>query len=288
MKARFFIIPIVLLTACQQIEQEDPNQKPDVPVQNTGDVRTLTILATKGDAETKALDLSTDANNKSVLTAYWKSEEKVQVYKGDTWLCQLDVTPGSGEKPTSATLSGDINVTGLNENDELTLLIPRTDWVYTGQNGTLTGTGSIEDTYDYAMATVTVNTITGTVVTIKEASAQFLNQQSVYRFTFTGISGMTIQEFTISSSHDALVQEMAWGGNSQKTGSITVTPSGDGPYFVALRNTLTEANNTTADEYTFLINGTVDSKPHTLLMATKPIPAGALDAPKFLSGTEVL
>lgn len=274
MKARILLIAALFLAACQPVE--DNNLIPDDVTPSNGKW-TLTIPATKGDAGTKALDLEGN-----VMSPYWTSSDKVQVYKGGSFLCEIGVTLDSaaGDKPKTATLTGAFEGT-LAVNDQLTLLIPRTTWNYTGQKGTLTGTGSIEDTYDYATATVTVQTREDNNFTT--TAANFQNEQSIYRFTMNGLpSGASIQDFTISSSNGGLVQQVAWGGNEAKTGSITVTPAGAaGPYFVALRN-----NSTAADKYDFQFIANVGTTTGALFLASKSIPDAALAAPgKFLSAT---
>lgn len=280
MKARLFIIPMLLMAAaCQrELETPDPIVTPEEGSGTPG-AYTLTIRATKN-AETRALNL--DGNT---LTPYWKNTDKVKVYKGENslgesenYLGTLNVTPGEGTYPSTATLSGEITVDGLSENDNLTLLIPREVWKYTGQNGTLTGTGSIEEAYDYATATVTVDAISGSAVTTTEAN--FRNQQSIYRFTFTG--GTAIQDFTITAAQGGLVRQKAWGGQTETTGPIFVQPTGTSPYFVALRNN----NTTSADTYQFIVTGTVDQKTDALLFGLKNIPAAVLATPgKFVSGS---
>lgn len=272
MKARILLIAALFLAACQPVD--DIITVPDDVTPSDGKM-TLTIQATKGDAGTKALDLAGNT-----MRPYWTSSDKVQVYKGGSFLCEIGVTPGTGEKPQTATLTGTFDGT-LAQNEELTLLIPRKVWNYTGQKGTLTGTGSIEDTYDYATATVTVQNREGNNITT--TAANFQNEQSIYRFTINGLSNTaSIQEFTISSINNGLVQQVAWDGSEAKTGSIQVTPAGAaGPYFVALRN-----NGTAADNYSFQIIANVGSTTGALFTASKSIPAAALAAPgKFLSAT---
>ena len=254
MKSRHFIFSIILLAACQQIETPTPSQ-PQTPTDSEA-AWTLTIQATKSDAATKALSL--DGNT---LSPYWTNTEKVRVFKAGTYLCQLDVTPGSGEKPGTATLSATNEAfdESLHKDDVLTLLIPKVatnsgDWLYTGQNGVLTGTGSVEDKYDYAIATVTVETKEGNTITTTPAS--FTNQQSIYRFGFK-VGGNTIKpiDFTISSTSGTLVSSRTLSGNEwiSTFGSITVTPaSADSSlYYVALRN----EKNTETDTYNFIITG---------------------------------
>ena len=281
MKARHFIIPaMILLAACQQMEVENPNAKESKePAAEAEKTAILTVEATKGEADTKGLNL-----DGSRLDSYWKAGEVVKVFKGGSSLGTLTVAPGSGEKPVDATLSGEINVAGLAVNDQLTLLYPRDTWDYTGQVGTLAG---IESNQAFAVATVTVASIsgtgTGTVTTTDKAS--FDNQQSIYRFGFkSGGSYFEIKDFTVSATSGQLVQSISWKSSAWTPtfGSITVTPAsrpGDDLYYVALRN-----ESTAADTYSFTITGSDDA----LYLATQAIPASALDAPgKFLGAKQI-
>lgn len=249
MKARHLIISILLLAACQQIEEPfDPRSNNSV---NEDGVYTLTIQATKSDAATKALAL-----DGSTLRSYWTSDEKVRVFKAGSYLGELSVAPGTGEQPLTATLSGTFS--GLLENDQLTLLIPRvyttnsSDWFYTGQNGLLTGDNSVSTKYDYATATVTVNTVSGTEITTTPAN--FDNEQSIYRFGFkVGNDKIAPSDFTISSINGTLIASRTFSsGWTDVPGSITVNPDAsisDNLYYVALRNT-----SSSADTYNFVIH----------------------------------
>ena len=277
MKARLFIIPVILLAASCQLETVDPDYVEEVPEAAVADsVFTLTVQAGKGEPDTKALDL---VNDGKILNFYWKDTETVKVYKDGTLVGSLAVTPGEGEKPTSATLGGDITVAGLAQGDQLTLVFPREDWDYTGQTGTL---ASIEAGYDYATATVTISAINGNQVTATAAS--FANQQSVYRFGFKdGETYIDPKSFSISASGGKIVQSMSYsGGWTPAFGDITVTPAsaaGDHFYYVSLQNQTT-AN----DTYYFTITGSDDA----LYFASKAIPASVLDVPgKFISAKSV-
>lgn len=283
MKTKHFIIPtaIILFAACvkEPIPEEivDPTEEKTSP---TEVVYTVSIEATKGEAETKALDL---VNNGKRLNTYWGNNEKAKVYKAGTPLGILDVIPNAGEKPTQATLSGSITTSGLAVNDELTLLIPRETWDYTGQNGLLTGSGSIEEKNAYAIATVSVTAIDGSAITTTNAT--FHNQQSIYRFGFE-LSGNYIdpKSFTVSAAGGKLVQTMSWIGSewTPAYGSISVTsPSAPADHFfyVSIRN-----DQTTEDTYNFVITGSDDA----LYMATKTIPATVLDVTgKFISAKNI-
>ena len=275
MKARFFMLPMLLLaTACQrELDTPEPVVKPEAG--SASNTFTLTIQANKG-TETRALDL--DGNT---LNAYWKDTEKVKVYKGSDLLGTLNVHPDGGEKPATATLSGDITADGLSVDNQLTLLIPRETWDYTQQSGVLTGEGSIEDTYDYAIATVRVSAIDGTAVTTTEA--EFENQQSLYRFSFkNGTASLSLKEFTVYAAGGSLVQSRSFSGGewASVTGALVVKPSEATaePLYVSLRN----ENSTTADTYSFVVTASDDA----LFLATKAIPASVLATPgKFIGGT---
>ena len=258
-----------------EVDNTAPVTKPE-----KGSTATLTLVATKGEADTKALDL---VNDGARLNAYWKSTEAVKVYKGGTLLGSLTVTPADGEKPTSATLDGSITTTGLAVGDVLTLMIPRDGWDYTGQTGTLTGETSIEDSYSYATAAISVASIDGDTV-VPEAPAVFSNRQSIYRLGFKDNEYLDPRELTIFAASGKLVQSVSYEGSAWTPafGWITVVPaaaSADHFYYVSLRN-----DSTAADTYSFSIIGS----DYALSTAAKVIPAEVLDVPgKFISATEI-
>ena len=287
MKARHFIIPvIILLAACQQMELETelptiaPEKEELSEPADSVTVWSFTLQARKGEEETKALDL---VNDGATLNAYWKDTEKVKVYKGGDLIGTLDVTPAAGEKPTKATLSGALTVDGLAPGNIRTLMMPREGWSYTGQLGTL---ASIETDYDYATASVTIATVDELNYTITTTgSASFRNQQSIYRFGFkVGGDYIDPKSFTVSGSRGKLVQSMSWNGSAWAPlyNDITVTPesaAADHFYYVSLRNDSTEE-----DLYDFTITGSDD----VLYMAAKAIPDNVLDAPgKFISAKSI-
>ncbi len=269
------LVGAVLLAGCQRAEEDLKDEKPQEPVAEG--TFFLTVEASKG-ADTKALYLDT-SNNK--LDAYWESTEKVRVYKEGSYIGQLDVTPGAGDRPLTATLSGEITVSGLSSGDALMLLIPRESWDYTGQVGTL---ADIESKYDYAKASVTVATISGNSVTTNQ-SADFLNQQSVYRFGFrAGTDAVSVKSFTVSSANDALVRTCSLDGTATESGSITVTPASATSelIYAALRNT--RVGSSQADSYSF----SVIASDNSLYLGGKDIPATSLDAQgKFISAQNV-
>lgn len=275
MKATRFIVPalIVIFSACQKDAA--------VEVIITGSDYTISIQADKGDAVTKALELV--SGTPDYLNAYWVDTETVKVYKGGTLLGTLDVIPEPGEKPSKAILSGTIATEGLAANDVLSLMIPREEWNYNGQAGTL---ACIESSYDYAVASVTVaavDDVNHSVTTTGTAS--FVNQQSIYRFGFkVNDSYIDPKGFTVSSASGGLVQRMNWDGSAWAPvfGNIAVTSAsapGDHFYYVSLRNVTT-----TDDSYSFVITGPDDA----LYLASKAIPNSVLDTPgKFISAKNI-
>ena len=279
MKKRLYLIPtLALLAACQQVETESASSnEPKVPAE-TPETWSLTIRATRGDAQTKALALEEGVS----LHTYWKDTEKVQVFKDGVHMGYLDVTPDEGEEPASATLSGGSINGDLAQDDELTLILPRNVWNYTGQKGTLTGSSSVEDSFAYATATVTVEAVSGTSVTTTPAS--FTNGQSIYRMGFkAGESYIDPVEFTVSTSVGKLVQSLQWENSAWTPtyGKLTVIPTAatsDHYYYMALRNESTDD-----DTYNFVVIGADQA----LYLSSIALPASALEIPRFISARNI-
>ena len=290
MKARHLFIPVLLffLAACEPMDLDNEYQKTLVEAKTATDsVYTLTVEAFKN-VDTKALELLNDTK----LNTYWKNTEKVQVFLNGTGIGLLNVTC-TGDRPTKATLSGPIQYElGFKVGDVLTLLIPsRNDakWDYTGQNGVLTGAGSIEDTFDFATATLTIESIVGTKVTTT-GPATFRNEQSIYRFAFTNAttsSAVNVKKFTIYSSNNKISNSLSfnstqWGSTF---GSLTVTASNSttNPLYVALRYGDYTDNTTAreADNFSFDVFDNNDA----LYLGGKTVPADKLVYGKYLNTT---
>lgn len=284
-------IGALMLAGCQIVEEEIINEEPQgVIPEEVAEGYTLTVEASKGE-DTKALSL-----DGSTLNAYWRSGEQVAVYLGGTKLGMLSATP-AGEKSTKATLAGSLeSVSGVAENTDLTLLYPRADWDYTGQDGAAPdATGTLATKYDYATASVTVATVDGGSKTITTTGkASFENQQSMYRFGFkVGGAGdaIAIKGFTVSSANNALVSTRTWseGNWTDNPGSITVTAASPLtlPY-ASLRNTLVSPSNpddnTTVDTYSFSVIAADDA----LYLGEKAIPGKVMRTHgKFISAPSI-
>lgn len=259
-----------VLAGCQIVEPEIVStQDPETVVEQPQVKYSFTLTASKS-ADTKALYL--DGGN---LNAYWKSTEKVKVYKADdgsTCIGTLDVAPGDGEKPTNATLSGEINIAGLAKDQELLLLIPRESWNYSGQDGTLAG---IEANYDYATAIVTISSVDDVNNTVSASDATFENQQSIYKFAFSTGSPLSVKSFTVSSPN--LVQTHSWSGSAwvDAAGPISLTVAGGSSLaevYVSLRNT--NAGSSIDDAYAFSVVG----EDNALYEGTKVIPGTVIES----------
>ena len=233
----------------------------------------LTIRAEK-EPDTKGLDL---VGNR--LNTLWRNSETVSILAKGSYLAQTLVVTPDAQNAKLATLSGSVNVSDVNENDVLTLQIPRQTWDYTGQKGVLLGpdaAGSIEKDYAYALADVTVAGVTpgsemmGTLTT---TNAHFVNQQAVYRLNFkNGDAPLAVKDVTLSSSKGKIVLSRNLAEGTTTYGSLTVnmaTSSADlpdGMIYVALRN-----DDTTAQDYFFSVTG-ADGLAYT---GSKAIPAEA-------------
>ena len=274
------LFAVLAWTGCRKIDEEivEPEVVPEQPAGSY----TLTIEATKG-ADTKALELSG-----STLNAYWVTGEKVAVYADGAYKGLLSATVNPSDN-TKATLSGTLdNADGIVANAVLTLLFPRADWDYTGQDGTdPSASGTLATKYDYATASVTVDSVSGSDITTT-GTASFVNEQSMYRFGFkVGGAGenIAIKSFIVSSTNNTLVCSRSWsaGAWTDTFSSITVTAAGTPTLpFASLRNTRVGSGN--GDTYSFSVIGSDDA----LYLGSKDIPSSAMDTHgKFISATGI-
>ena len=268
------IFPIIALfgalawTGCQRLEEPVPQEEPG----EEAVVWMTTVQASKpADAGTKALELEED----KTLNAYWKSGEKVNVYLAGEYVGFLEVTPGAGEKPVNATLSGPLSLSSLvSVGDELALLFPRRAdylWTYTGQNGLLTGEGSIEERFDYIKAIVTIASKDPAHGTLTTDRAIFENQQSIYRFGFKfGETPIPARTVILSSSVGQIATSCNVATGEAETGDLTVVrPAASTELtYVAIRN----GNTTQDDTFSF----TVYDGDGVTYEGAKTIPAAAL------------
>ena len=225
-----------VLVSCQKemVQEQKPEEK-STPEQGW----TLTVKASMG-TDTKALALG---DNK--LVASWAVDEVVAVYFGSGKVGELTVTEVNDGV---ATLSGKVtNITGIDQESVLALLFPgREDekWTYEGQNGSVpNATSSLSKDFDYETATLTVDAVGASEITLVSDEVTFQTEQSVFNFGFKiGENYDAIQSVIIGSKKDKIAINRSFSAGSWTTtefGAITVTPasnhSGD-RYYVALRH----------------------------------------------------
>lgn len=261
MKQRNHIGILVLLavafTGCQQIEEEFEEQ----PVEATWRLTVHASHSSEGAIDTIRTDVSrgiaigegeSEAST-TKLQSIWKDGEIVYVYKDGTQIGRLTATPDASDAHY-ATLTGSVT-SSISVGERITLFTPvsMADWTYTGQNGSLTGNGnSIDSKYNIAKAeNVLVTAVSGSNITAETAT--FVNQQSIYRFSFrfqkNGMGDKTainVKSITISAANGGL-----WRNETDGIGPITVTlpTATTDPVFVALRN----LNTTDGETYNFQV-----------------------------------
>lgn len=173
----------------------------------------------------------------------------------------------------------------LDVNDELTLYYNTANGIfdYSGQTGTLAGLSG----YDFAEATVRVESATGTSTdgyTATTTKAQFKNVQSMFRLAFSGLpTGVGVKSVTVSSAGGKLYT------GKVTTGDVTITlddaartANGEGVVYAALRFDALGSGET--DDVTFYVTGTDD----VLYTATKTSPSGGFANGKYYKSSIAL
>ena len=181
-----------------------------------------------GGAQTRALSF-----NSTSLDVKWASNDHVSVFPAAWSLTPYGTLTAAESDTRNTTLTGDLTTLPA-AGDHLNLLFPRATWDYTGQKGILlTDENSIEKKYDYALADVTVNSITGNAIATTDAN--FTNQQAIVKFTLQDKDGNAINatSLNVSASSNKLVKNKSYRGAGTKTyyfgsGYYTVTAGSGG------------------------------------------------------------
>ena len=248
--------------SCSRLDEIPQNETPETPEKT---FYTLIIKAEK-EASTKALeDMGT------TLKSTWTAGDKVTVYgPGNQILGTLTAsTGGSG----STTLEG--NLTEAPKVGDVLTLKLRSD-SYLTQKGTL---DYIATNCDYALATATVETVSGTQITTTPAS--FVSQQAIVKLTIQDAGGnaLAVSQLLLNS-----------GGRT-----YTVTPdSASSTVYVALpafSNQTVTLSATAGTSYYDLSKGDVtfeNGKFYTITAQLKKQPVSSITmdggAVKFLYG----
>ena len=270
------LLGLAILAGCQKVEDNYITEEPQA--EELEGLYTLTVQASKG-VDTKSLSL--DGNT---LNAHWTNDDKAAVFLSGNQMGLLQASV-DGMDDTKALLSGALtSVAGITHNTELKLLFPRPEWNYMGQDGLVATIGT---QYDYAMATITVDNVnTGNKTLTTATTANFENQQSVYRFGFKvgGSTPLSVKEFTVSSNHNKLVRTRSWSNGWVSTyGALTVKPASASSelLYLSLRNENT--NTAEADKFSFYVIGADNA----LYVGEKDIPGDILGNGKFISAQNV-
>ena len=172
-----------------------------------GGIYTMAVSASKGGgAATRALTDDGDGT----LTATWQTSDNVWVKNGEAWSTAALHPENAG---TTATLKGTLTGLTIATGNELTLQFPSKEVDYTGQVGTLP---DIAAKYDYATATTTVTTVSGSNISANPVT--FSNQQAIVKFTLQTPDETALSASTLTVSATGLKT------TDTATGDVTITP----------------------------------------------------------------
>ncbi len=296
------IMALAAMTACTSEESISDVNQPEEP---TAPAYSVSIKASfEGNGTTRAVDLATNSETgKQYLASTFKTTENILVYDVTQGVIAQYVVNYIETSPTflhpdrdgkSANLVGTLKFAKkssdgyvdyysyeeVKENDVMQLYynMTSTDYNYSGQTGTLAGLSN----YDFATATVTVTGVSGTNkagYTLTTTEANFVNAQSMFRFTFTGLpEDVGVKSVTISSA-----------GGKLCNNSVTISlddaarsANGVGVVYAALRFDALGSGET--DNINFTVVGTDGAK----YKATKTSPTGGFQNSKYYTSTVAL
>ena len=219
----------------------------------------LTLEATR--AEYNAGNQTRTLSEKNgALVSTWKTTDKVTVYKKG-WSSKIgEVAPKQDSNNARTKLDGTVNSSGMNVGDKMDLITPRTEWDYTGQDGTLE---KISTNYDFATAEAQVIYLDAENNNQLYASNALFNpQQTIIKFVLKnedGSAALSVPSLTIVSGAGKIVQSRSLDGATKNYGGLVITPSAaTNIYYVAICNdqegadsyTLTARANNTVYCYT--------------------------------------
>ena len=195
-------------TACSD-KDEIINEQPVNPATKYS----MTVDATMGEgAQTRGLYM-----DGSALKVKWYNTDQVSVFPAAWSRTAYGTLIAAASDNGSTTLTGDLT-TLPTAGDHLNLLFPRATWDYTGQTGVLlSDANSIETKYDYALADVEVNSVSGNAITT--TTANFASQQAIVKFTLQDKGGNAIKatSLNVSASSNKLVKNKSYRGAGTKT-----------------------------------------------------------------------
>lgn len=195
---------------------------------------TLSLNAVKGEYGsllTRAISLDNDGK----LKTYWKTTDKVAVYK-EGWTSKIgDLAPIRDSEDNTTKLDGNVSSSGMSVGDKMELIMPRISWDYTGQDGTLE---TISSTYDYAIANAQINFFDQNNK-IYASDAIFKTQQAIVKFTLVDSSNqpLNVKSLAIVADGGKLLQSRDLDSSNAKYGGIEINVNtAKNVFYVAIRN----------------------------------------------------
>ena len=228
------IIALAALTACSSDNEILNNQ----PVNPTEQTYTMTVQATKSDAQTRGLSL-----DGKTLNVKWDEGEEVYVVQqedndpyGYYVLGKLTATPDT-EDQTMATLTGTLTIAPTHQRD-IVFYLHSANSDYRGQTGVLLGdANSIEKKYDYAMAIARWD-VSGEFSVDEQnktvsvpGGLSFQGTQAIVKFTLKDKEGNAInaKSLTISGLRFGTVDNIClyhpYNSSNDEEGPLTITPA---------------------------------------------------------------
>lgn len=295
-KLFLYMMMLAGMTACTNDDNVAQKQQPAAGAK----VYQVCIPASIGDgSQTRAIELGT-GDKDGYLVSTFKTTDNIYVKN----VTQNRVASGNlnpEEDGKTANLTGglqfynsiDFTNHSPQDDDELLLCYTTRDnntFDYTGQTGTLAGLNN----YDYATATVTVESASedrgapAYQYYIETSDAHFMNAQSMFKFSFNNLpTGVSVKSLAISSSKSKLYSSCNIITNIKNYGDVNIalddaarTANGAGNIvYAALQFDPLGSNET--DDITFTIVGT-DNK---VYLATKASPAGGFQNGKYYTST---
>ena len=296
MKKLFLYMMMAGMTACTNDDNVAQTQQPAAGAK----VYQVCIPASIGDgSQTRAIELGT-GDKDGYLVSTFKTTDNIYV-KNVTQNRAASGNLNPEEDGKTANLTGGLQFFNAMEfinyppqnDDELLLCYTNRDnntFDYTGQTGTLAGLNN----YDYATATVTVESASEDREApeyqyyIETSDAHFMNAQSMFKFSFNNLpTGVSVKSLAISSSKSKLYSSCNIITNIKNYGDVNIalddaarTANGAGNIvYAALQFDPLGSNET--DDITFTIVGT-DNK---VYLATKASPAGGFQNGKYYTST---
>lgn len=260
------VVAAVGLSACSSEDNFDNNQQ---PAQSEVYTYSVCIPASFGDAQTRAVVTGTDPiSSKENLIGQFMKTENIMVYnvnlnKKAENMGLMYLHPDADDA-TTANLIGNLLFEGIvAEGQTLKLFYNASGeeinyYVYPSlyQSGTLAGLSN----YDFAVAEVTISGISGSgPYTLTTSAANFVNLQSMFKFTFTGLpTGVGVQKLAVSSANRKIVTRYyPISGSEFTTVPIEIilddaarTANGAGVVYASIRFLSGE------DDITFTVTGT--------------------------------